>query len=225
MTSTWVRRTIASGAALALLGLAGCGGSGGAEEPQAGETAGASEETTAGSPTESPTESPSETPSETSSAMTPSAAPATGLRLETTGVAVHAPAGWEKYEPPVVYDWRKHAAEPGTYDTTLVLAVHTSLNPDRSEEERAQGNLEQYAGAPGADMKRAGTVMLDGVEFYQNIGRESREVWLYQYGAGLGNSEVKISIKLDRFAHPDRADRDEIVSSILASVEIDADAG
>jgi hypothetical protein len=211
MTSTFVRRTLASGAALAaVLALAACESSGGVEDPQGG----GSEETTSASPSE---------PTETSEE--PSVAPATGLRLETGGVAVHAPEGWEKYVPPVVFSWRKHAAEPETVDTTLLLSVHTSLNPGRTPEERAQSMLKQQAELPGSAMKRAGTVTLDGVEFFQNIGRQSRDVWLYQYGAAIGNNDAQISVFFDKWAHPDRADRDAIVAAILASVEVDDSAG
>lgn len=211
MTSTFVRRRriAASVAALAaLLTTAGCDGSGSAQEPQTG---GSSEAPSSPTPSEEPSTS-------------PSVAPATGLQMQTKGVSVHAPDGWEKYVPPVVVPWQKAAAEPDTYNTTLVVQAHTSLNQSRTLEERAQGIIDQQPEIPGAFLKRAGTVTLDGVEFYHNVGRENRRVWVYQYGAPVGDSDAQINITFDTFAHPDKQDREEIVASILASVEIDESA-
>ncbi|MBA2956111.1 hypothetical protein GON03_17355 [Nocardioides sp. MAH-18] len=211
MTSTHVRRAAFGALAMtAVVALAGCASSGGAEEPES-----------AGSTAPADTASPSGSPEASES---PSVAPATGLELTSHGLSAHAPEGWEKYTSGVTVPWQKLAAEPGTYNTTLVVQTLTSLNEDQTLEEAAQGDIDYQSGGKGASLKRAGTVMLDGVEFYHNVGRENRNVWVYEYGAPVGDRNALISIAFDKWAHPDKQDREDIVASILASVEVDPNA-
>ena len=66
---------------------------------------------------------------------------------------------------------------------------------------------------------------LDGVEFFRNVGRSDRNVWVYEYGAPVGDRNALITIAFDKFAHPDKQDREDIVAEILASVEVDETAG
>jgi hypothetical protein len=211
MTRTQTRRRAIGALALAsVVALSGCESSGGAEGPT--EAASASDPASTASPSGSPEASES-----------PSVAPASGLRLTSHWLTAHAPEGWEKYVAGVTVPWQKSAAEPGTYNTTLIVQTLTSLNENMTIEEWAQAGIDYQSGGKGAFLKRAGTVMLDGVEFYRNVGRQDRNVWLYEYGA-LGERNGTISILFDKWAHPDKAEREEIVAAILASVEVDPTA-
>ena len=50
-------------------------------------------------------------------------------------------------------------------------------------------------------------------------------MWLYQYGAPVGGRNAVITVGLDKWTHPDKQEREEIVASILASVEVEDAAG
>jgi len=210
MTSTFVRRGVAAGAVLAaLLAVAGCDGSGGDEPAPTSGTG------TASTPP---------TPDASDASESPAVAPSTGVQIEVEGVSLHAPEGWRKAtkrDLMVIAPWQQVALEPKTLGTDVSITSPTALNQDLALEERARLSIDQQRKSGAATMKRAGTVELDGVEFYRNVGRSGSDVWVYEYGALVGDRQATISVSFDRYAHPDREDRDDTVAAILASVEID----
>jgi hypothetical protein len=214
MRSAHVRRAAAAGAALAaLVACAGCQDSGGADEPTATSSE-ASTDPSAASESPSGSESPSD-------------AAATGVEVAFGGVSLHAPEGWRKAGPRdliIVATFQKGAVDPQAVSSNISLTSPTALNPDLTLDEQAQGSIDTQRGS--SNLKQADPVTLDGVEFYHLEGRsDTKDIWVYEYGAQVGGRAATIAFDLDRWTYPDKAERDQLVASVLASVQIDDSAG
>ena len=208
MTTTRGRRMAATGAVLAALAtLTGCQDSSGAEDPPTTTSS------AAGTPSATGSESPEESPSS-------SVAPASGMEIGFGAFSLNAPEGWKPAEA-LKADWKKQVAEPGAADTTLYFSALTALNPDLPLDESAQVAIDTAEDFGLGRLKQQGTVMIDGVEFYRLVGKDGT-TWIEEYGGPtVDDREMTLRLTFDKWAHPDRADREQIIASVLASVKID----
>ncbi len=197
------RLRIATAATLVLLAgaAAGCGGS---DDP-----ATASPEASAAA---------SASPSESPSSAVP---PATGIALTSGAVTVNAPEGWEKGTS--FATWQKSAELPDSMATQVVVQSITSLSPDDTVQDLADQAADGITRTdPKAKVKQVGLVELDGVEFFHNIAVRRAGVVTHQYGALVDGRVVDIFVDFDRYAVKSQQEREEIVASVLASVQVDA---
>lgn len=207
MRSTHVHRAAAACVALtAVLAFSGCQESGGAEEP-----------TTAGDPTTSAPAA-SETPEASAS---PSVAPATGQEIGYGAITLNAPEGWAPRKDFVKAPWKKWVWEPEAVDTSLYFSALTALNPDLPLDEQAKIAVQSAKEFGTGNLEVVGTVPAGGKDFYHLSGKRGANTWVEEYGAMVGDRGVRITLFFDKWAHPDKADRDAIASSVLASIQID----
>lgn len=196
------RKSHAAAIAVALtLALAGCGSSGDTPaEPGASDS---------GTPAATPT------PAETAS--TPSVDPATGPVIAVRGLRANAPEGWEAKRPYAVMSAAVSLAALGT--TVYVFRFPNSglLTLDGL----AKASWGQTAWK--FKMKRLDDVELDGQPAFHLAGKVNPGEYLERYGALLNDDRLTLTFEF--LNGEDKATRDEIISSVLATVDFREVAG
>jgi hypothetical protein len=183
--------------------LAACGAT---SDDGTGDASQAPDTSESSSPTTS--ESPSETPTETES--TPEVAPATGPMIKVKGMRVNAPKGWLTS----ISVAAGQSAFPRGVIGTLV-GLHLFPNSQLfTVEELAVEEL----GYIGARRKRLDDLLIDGFQVYHLQGSPEPGVEVERFGTIVKDGRVAIEF---RFANREsRAERDEIIQSVLATVRL-----
>lgn len=156
----------------------------------------------------SPSETPSETPTETES--TPVVAPASGPTIKVKGIRVNAPKGWLASMSVAA----GQSAYPRGVIGTLV-GLHLFPNSELfTVEELAVEEL----GSIGARRKRLDDLTIDGYQVYHLQGSPEPGVEVERFGTIVNDGRVAIEF---RFANREsRAQRDEIIQSVLATAQL-----
>ena len=156
----------------------------------------------------SPSETPSETPTETES--TPVVAPASGPTIKVKGIRVNAPKGWLASMSVAA----GQSAYPRGVIGTLV-GLHLFPNSELfTVEELAVEEL----GSIGARRKRLDDLTIDGYQVYHLQGSPEPGVEVERFGTIVNDGRVAIEF---RFANREsRAQRDEIIQSVLATLQL-----
>lgn len=198
------RLGVATATTVLALVLTACSGS---EEPTGGDGADAgSSESVA--PSASSSESSSAPPSETPE--TPEVAPATGPVLKVKGMQVNAPEGWETTI--------RVAAGHGAFPTGQ---IGTTAGVNRFPNS-GLFTIDEIADEEVADMGRGGKRLddleVDGVQVYHLVGSEEKGVDLERFGTIVNDQRVALVFT---FANDEsRAEKDEIIQSMLASMKL-----
>jgi hypothetical protein len=186
--------------------LAACGPD---SDGRSGEGDGAPDtaESSSSATSESPSEALTETPTE--SASTPEVAPATGPAIKVKGLRVNAPNGWLAS----ISVAAGQSAYPRGVTGTLV-GLHLFPNSELlTVEELAVEEL----GYIGAGRKRLDDLLIDGYQVYHLQASPEPGVKLERFGTIVNDGRVAI---LFRFGNREsRAERDEIIQSVLATVD------
>ncbi|MEP9384670.1 hypothetical protein [Nocardioides sp. KR10-350] len=190
-----LRTPIAALVVAVTLSLAGCGGG----EPTGG-----------GSPPTNP--SASQSPSESSS---PSVAPATGRRISTDYLSVHAPKGWVSAP-----GMTKQQAAAADYDIGAQVVINTlewnHIDPSPVAAQ-ARLALKQY----DKRMRYAGPVTVAGQQMFHITGIEGGGSHLDEYGWDVpGAAHAYIHSISFFFRTTPPAQRQKIIDSVLATLEI-----
>jgi hypothetical protein len=194
---------LAALAASTVLVLSACGGD---DEPAASQdTAPETSETTSG--TQSPTETPEETPT---------VAAADGIRLAVEGMTVRAPRGW--FEGPD-FGLQASAAPRGDVGTILYLVSFPVIDGiEKSLDELARESTR--SGGWQNRAKRQEDTVIDGEDAFHLSGEVNPGEHVELYGAIVDDTELTLEFS---FEDDDKqAYRDEVVESVLASVDFSA---
>ena len=194
-------RTVLPALALALT-LSGCGSGGEATtDPTQAPSASTSESAAT-------TESPSE------STETPTVAPATGPRIAVRGLRARVPAGWEQKRPYAVMSAAVPLGQIGT--TAYVFRFPNSglLTLDTfAETTRSQPSWK-------FKLKRLDDVVLDDQPAFHLAGKVNPGEYIEKFGSLLNDDRLHVSFEFRN--DEDQATRDEIIDSVLATVEFKA---
>lgn len=183
--------------ALALsIALTGCGSDG--NEPAADPSA-------APSVTESTTQTPTET------ASTPTVAPATGPQIAVRGLRANAPEGWEAKRPYAVMS----AAVPVGAIGTTVYVFRFPNSGLLTLDGLAKASWGQTAWK--SRMKRLADVELDGQPAFHLAGNVNPGEYLERFGAILNDDRLTLTFEFEN--GEDKATRDELIASVLATVD------
>ena len=175
--------------AAATLLLAGCGG----DDPEADPTSPPSDaSSTASDPT--PTE--------------PAVEPATGVLIDRDRVRMNVPAGWRKSRQ--IATFLESASDPDS-DSTVSLGDLSAVGEPTLDEQAAAGT------ASRPHVRILDPVEIAGVDWYHATGREGAYARFEQFGTVHNGSQATITFSLDDDVP--RAEQQEIVDSVLASVE------
>jgi hypothetical protein len=191
--------TVLSALALACA-LVGCGSnSGGAS----------ADPTTDPSASESVPDAPTETPTET--ATIPPVTPAAGPELAVRGLRVNAPEGWEAKPP---YAVMAAAFPVGVIGTTVYVFRFPNSGlltlDELGEASRAQGDWQ-------FKLKRLEDVVLDDQPAFHLAGKPNPGIYMEKFGAIVNDDRLAVTFEFHN--GEDRATRDEIISSVLATVD------
>lgn len=188
-----MRSTVLAALAAATLLLAGCGG----DDPEA-------------DPTSAPTSSPTD-PSSTASDPTPTepvVEAATGVLLDRDRVRMNAPEGWKKQRQ--IATFLESVSDPDS-DSTASLGDLSAVGDPTLEELAESGTRSR------PDVRILEPVEIAGVDWYHATGREGAYARFEQFGTIHNGSQATITFSLDDDVP--RAEQQEIVDSVLASVE------
>jgi hypothetical protein len=193
------RSGVAAAAAVLTLLLASCSDS---DEPSgAAPDAGASE-----SP-ESPEEQPTETgPTET----TPAVEPATGPAIGVKGLEVRAPADWITTEPLAI----QQSAGPPDVIGSMISVFRFPNSGLFTVDELGDEEVSDM----GARSRRRDDVELDGEQFYHLTGTLEPGLYAERFGTIVGDD--RLSVQFEFGNGQGRAERDEIIQSVLATVQV-----
>jgi hypothetical protein len=193
------RSGVAAAAAVLTLLLASCSDS---DEPSgAAPDAGASE-----SP-ESPEEQPTETgPTET----TPAVEPATGPAIGVKGLEVRAPADWITTEPLAI----QQSAGPPDVIGSMISVFRFPNSGLFTVDELGDEEVSDM----GARSRRRDDVELDGEQFYHLTGTLEPGLYAERFGTIAGDD--RLSVQFEFGNGQGRAERDEIIQSVLATVQV-----
>ena len=192
---------LAASTTLALV-LSACGGT--AEPAGSGDTATTSEEAS---------ESPSESPSETAPPETPAVEPADGVPLKVKGMSARAPKGWLAGPDFVV---QAGANPPGVVGTMVLLYSFPVFgNLTMTLDDLAQDS--STSGAWRRKAKRQDDLVIDGLDAFHVAGQVNPGEYVDVYGTV--HADKQLTIRFHWTEGEDRASRDEIIQSVLASVQ------
>ncbi|WP_156887135.1 hypothetical protein [Nocardioides sp. CF8] len=189
------------GLALALA-LAGCASDRGetAPDPQTAPT-------TSGSAAE--TQTATESPTEVST--TAAVDPATGPRLAVRGLSVNAPAGWRATRP---YAVMASAVPPGATET--IASVYRFPNSGLFTVDEL-GDSYRSQGRAKFKLKRLEDVELDGQTSFHVAGKANPGEYFETFGSIVNDDHLLIFFEFHD--GEDKATRDEIIASVLATVD------
>lgn len=160
------------------------------------------------SPSASASESSAETPTETAS--TPTVAPAAGPELAVKGLRVNSPEGWEAKRPYAVMS----AAFPvGVIGTTVY--VFRFPNAGLALDEVAEASRKQSDWE--FKLKRLDDVELDGQAAFHLAGKANPGQYIEKFGAIVNDD--RLTVNFEFLNGEDKAYRDEIIGSVLATVD------
>ncbi len=203
-------RTASLGSVLALaLALTACGPSDDDSPADPSATPTASE---SGSPA---TETPTETPTETES--TPAVAPATGPEIAVRGLRANAPEGWEAKRPYAVMS----AAVPVGAIGTTVYVFRFPNSGLLTLDGLAQASKRESGWK--SKLKRLEDVELDDQPAFHLAGNVNPGEYLEKFGAILNDDRLTLTFEFQN--EEDKATRDEIIASVLATVDFREVAG
>jgi hypothetical protein len=185
-----LRRTALAALAAAALLVAGCGDDEGSEADPGPTPSGAG--STASDPT--PTE--------------PTAEPATGLLLDRDRIRMNAPEGWKRQRQ--IATFLDAVSDPDT-DSTVSLGDLSAVGDPTLDQ------LAEFATKSRPNVRFLGPVEIAGVDWYHVTGREGRYARFEQFGTIHEGSQATITFSLDDDLP--RAEQQEVVDSVLASVE------
>jgi len=186
--------------ALLVLALVGCGAE---SEPESAPTDGsapASEGASSASPTET------ETPSPTVAAV----APATGKVIKVEGLKVRTPQGWNTT---IALSLQQGAFPKGVIGT--IMRVYRFPNSGLfTIDELADAEVGEF----GSKGRRLEDLELDGEQVYHLRGNPERGVHSERFGTIVDDARVFVEFN---FANDEEgATRDEIIQSVLATVQL-----
>jgi hypothetical protein len=188
-----LRSTVLAALAAATLLLAGCGGD---DEPEAGPTS---------SPTDTASTATDPTPTEPAE---PTVEPATGPLIDRDRIRMNVPEGWRKSRQ--IATFLESAGDPDS-DSTVSLGDLSAVGDPTLRE------LAEASTGSRPDVRFEKPVEIAGVEWYRATGREGRYARFEQYGTIHNGSQATINFSLDDDVP--RAEQQEIIDSVLASVE------
>jgi hypothetical protein len=175
-------------------------------------------------PSDSPTGSsspPASSAPPTSQPPTPSVTPASGRRMTQGHLSVHAPHGWRRTPEPSVGEFSEQADDPAL-GSTLFIAELPDLAPGAEVD---LGELARSAIRNGhylRDPEIVEPVELDGVRWYHTSGRIDSAQIEESFGTIAGGFQLKITLRTLKDAMS-QAEREDLLASILATVELDVD--
>ena len=193
------RSGVAAAAAVLTLLLASCSDS---DEPS-GPDAGTSESASPDSPEEQPTEA---EPTET----TPAVEPATGPAIGVKGLEVRAPEGWITTEPLAI----QQSAGPPDVIGSMISVFRFPNSGLFTVDELGDEEVSDM----GARSRRHDDVELDGEQFYHLTGTLEPGLYAERFGTIAGDD--RLSVQFEFGNGQGRAERDEIISSVLATVQV-----
>jgi hypothetical protein len=195
------RSGVAAAAAVLTLLLASCSDS---DEPSgAAPDAGASESASPESPEEQPTET---EPTET----TPAVEPATGPAIGVKGLEVRAPADWITTEPLAI----QQSAGPPDVIGSMISVFRFPNSGLFTVDELGDEEVSDM----GARSRRRDDVELDGEQFYHLTGTLEPGLYAERFGTIAGDD--RLSVQFEFGNGQGRAERDEIIQSVLATVQV-----
>lgn len=193
------RSGVAAAAAVLTLLLASCSDSDEAPEPDAS--------TSESAPPESPDDQPVEVePSET----TPAVEPATGPAIGVKGLEVRAPADWITTEPLAI---QQSAGPPDVIGSMISVFRFPNSGLFTIDELGAEEVSDM-----GARSRRRDDVELDGEQFYHLTGTLEPGLYAERFGTIAGDD--RLSVQFEFGNGQGRAERDEIIQSVLATVQV-----
>ena len=187
-----------------LLVLTACGSGTEDEEPS----------TPGGTTSADASESPSEPDAPASEEETPTVAPANGIAVEVKGMKAHAPRGWVA-GPDFVS--QAGANPPGVLGTAMMLYSFpvfgdlTVTTDDLAQDSTRSGGWQRRA-------TRRDDVVIDGVDAFHVAGRVNPGQYSDVYGAV--HADKQLTIVFNWMQQESRAYRDEVIGSVLASVDL-----
>ncbi|WP_198016941.1 hypothetical protein [Nocardioides sp. CF8] len=183
---------------MCVAGLAACGG-----DDDAGADP-ADPSTTSTESTEASTQSASESPS-------PSVAPATGPRIAVRGVRANAPEGWVATPAYAVMSGAAPRDAIGTTVYVFRFPNSGQLTLDGlGEESRRSGGWK-------FPLKRLDDLELDGQPAFHVAGKSNPGEHVERFGAILNDDRLTVTFEF--LNGEDKATRDEIIASVLATVD------
>lgn len=193
------RSGVAAAAAVLTLLLASCSDSDEAPEPDAS--------TSESAPPESPDDQPVEVePSET----TPAVESATGPAIGVKGLEVRAPADWITTEPLAI---QQSAGPPDLIGSMISVFRFPNSGLFTIDELGAEEVSDM-----GARSRRRDDVELDGEQFYHLTGTLEPGLYAERFGTIAGDD--RLSVQFEFGNGQGRAERDEIIQSVLATVQV-----
>jgi hypothetical protein len=155
------------------------------------------------------TDAPTEPTVETQS-PTPTVAPATGKAIKVEGLMVRTPQGWNTNIPLAL----QQAAFPKGVIGTIMRVYHFPNSGLFTIDELADAEVAEY----GANGRRLEDLELDGEQVYHLVGNPDRGVYAERFGTIIDDARVFLEFQ---FANDeDRSTRDEIIQSVLATVQL-----
>lgn len=154
-------------------------------------------------------ESPSEVPTETET--TPAVAPASGPKIAVRGLRANAPKGWHATRPYAVMSAAGSIDAIGTKVYVFRFPNSGLLTLD---------GLARSSGKSGGwkfRLERLDDLELDGQPAFHVAGKSNPGEYVERYGAILNDDRLTLTFE---FVHgEDKATRDEIIASVLATVQ------
>jgi hypothetical protein len=192
---------VAASTLLALV-LSGCGST---DEPAESDAPATTSEEASDSPSEPATDTAPETPA---------VEPADGVPLKVKGMTAHAPKDWVA-GPDFVS--QAGANPPGVNGTRVVLYSFpvfgnlTMTLDDLAKDSTSSGDWQRKA-------ERQDDVVVDGVDAFHVAGQVNPGERVDVYGTVLDDKQL--TIRFNWTEGEDRAYRDEVIGSVLASVDL-----
>jgi hypothetical protein len=191
-------------AAALLLVLTGCG----SDEPIADAP------TPQAPVSESPLATGSESGTSADAEETAAVAPADGVLLEVEGMSAHAPRGWVEGPDFVSQAGANPRLVLGTSMDLYSFPVFgelTMTTDDLAEDSTRSGSWKRRA-------TRRDDVVIDGVDAFHVAGQVNPDEYADVYGAVVGDLQLTVVFSWEQ--GEDRAYRDEVIGSVLASVDL-----
>jgi hypothetical protein len=155
----------------------------------------------------SPEEQPSETePTETTPAVDPATGPAIGVK----GLEVRAPEGWITTEPLAI----QQSAGPPDVIGSMISVFRFPNSGLFTVDELGDEEVSDM----GARSRRRDDVELDGEQFYHLTGTLEPGLYAERFGTIAGDD--RLSVQFEFGNGQGRAERDEIIQSVLATVQV-----
>lgn len=203
--ATTGRRRVRTAAVAAGLGLvlAGC-----ATETTESSGGAVDEGNTSAPPSPGGSETPVGEP--TDSEPTPSVDPATGPEIGVKGLEVHAPADWITTEPLAI----QQSAGPPDVIGSMISVFRFPNSGLFTVDELGDEEVSDM----GARSRRRDDVVLDGEQFYHLTGTLEPGLYAERFGAIAGDD--RLSVQFEFGNGQGRVERDEIILSVLATVQV-----